>query len=222
MAEHETSDPPPDRQQDHWDQTYASRPDFLGAEPSAPARDALARFRADGLAELLELGPGQGRDTLLFASGGMNVTALDYADAGLRQLTEKAAAAGLAASVITRAGDVRQPLPFADGQFDACYSHMLLSMALTTPELEALMAEVHRVVRPEGLVVYTVRTTADAHYRQGVDHGDERFETGGFVVHFFDRALVDRLAWGFILLDVADYEEGKLPRLLFGVTMRRI
>ena len=30
-------------------------------------------------------------------------------------------------------------------------------------------------------------------------------------MHFFDRALIDRLAAGFELLEVAEYEEGKLP-----------
>ena len=47
------------------------------------------------------------------------------------------------------------------------------------------------------------------------------FETDGFIVHFFDRALIDRLATGFELLEVAEYEEGKLPRRLFGVTMHK-
>ncbi len=112
-------------------------------------------------------------------------------------------------------------MPFADATFDACYAHMLLCMALTTDEIVRLTGEVHRVLRPGGLLVYTVRTTADAHYGAGVDHGDDRWEMGGFVVHFFDRALVERLAEGWELLEVADHEEGKLPRRLFAVTMRR-
>jgi hypothetical protein len=43
---------------------------------------------------------------------------------------------------------------------------------------------------------------------------------GGFVVHFFDRALVDRLATGFELVDIAGFTEGQLPRRLWRVTMR--
>jgi SAM-dependent methyltransferase len=94
-------------------------------------------------------------------------------------------------------------------------------MALTTVEIERLTAEVHRVLRPGGLLVYTVRTTADAHYGAGIDRGDDRWETGGFIVHFFDRALIDRLAAGFEILAVASYEEGRLPRRLAAVTMRK-
>ena len=181
----------------------------------------MERFRAAGVRNLLELGSGQGRDTQLFLAAGLRVTALDYAEDGLEQIASKANALGAADAFSPLAADVRRPLALEDASFDACYSHMLFSMALTTLELEALAAEVQRVVRPGGLVVYTVRNTSDAHFGAGTDHGDGMFEMGGFIVHFFDRELIERLASGFELLDVAEYEEGRLPRRLFAVTMRR-
>jgi hypothetical protein len=46
------------------------------------------------------------------------------------------------------------------------------------------------------------------------------YEHGGFIVHFFDRALIDRLAVGFELIDVTDFTEGELPRRLARVTIR--
>jgi SAM-dependent methyltransferase len=182
---------------------------------------ALERFRLADARDVLELGPGQGRDALLFAGAGLRVTALDYADTGLRQIAEKAEASGLEDLIRPLVADVRQPLPLADATFDACYAHMLLCMALTSPEIERLTREVHRVLRPRGLLVYTVRNTADPHYGKGIGHGDGMFETSGFVVHFFDLALIDRLATGFVILDAEELEEGKLPRRLFAVTMRK-
>jgi len=44
---------------------------------------------------------------------------------------------------------------------------------------------------------------------------------GGFIVHFFDRALVDQLAAGFEVLEIADFEEGDLPRRLWRITEQR-
>jgi SAM-dependent methyltransferase len=116
---------------------------------------------------------------------------------------------------------VHDPLPLSDSAVDAVYSHMLFNMALSTVDLERLSAEVHRVLRPGGLHVYTVRHTGDAHYGAGVPHGDDMFENGGFIVHFFDRKLVDRLAAGFTVLDVTAFEEGGLPRRLWRITLRR-
>jgi SAM-dependent methyltransferase len=210
-----------DRQRDHWTTTFATRPDFLGAGASDPARAALTRFQQAGARTILELGAGQGRDSLLFAEAGLRVTAVDYAADGLGQIVAKAESLGIGERIQTVVADVREPLSLGDATFDVCYSHMLFCMALTTPELERLAGEVARVVRPGGLVVYTVRTTADPHYGSGIDRGDNMYEMGGFIVHFFDRGLVDRLAAGFDVLDVAEYEEGKLPRRLYAVTMRK-
>jgi SAM-dependent methyltransferase len=210
-----------DAQLAQWSRTYASRVDFLGADASEPARLALERFNGGGATDVLELGAGQGRDTLLFAATGMQILALDYAPEGLERIAERARAEGVADRVKTAVADVRQPLPCDDESLDACYAHMLLSMALSTTEILALAAEVGRVLRSGGLFVYTVRNTSDAHYRMGSSHGDDTYEMGGFVVHFFDRDLIERTAAGFDLIDVLEMEEGRLPRRLSVVTMRR-
>ena len=220
------TDPPVDaatlrRQCDHWDRTFAAHPAMYGTEPSAPTRAAADLFRAAGAADVLELGAGQGRDALFFARQGFRVQALDFSGDATAAIAATATAAGLAASLIALRHDAREILPFDDAAFDACYAHMLLCMALTTGEIERLVGEVWRVLRPGGLFVYTARTAADAHYRAGIAHGDDLYEHGGFIVHFFSRALVDRLATGWTLLDVTDVEEGELPRRLFRVTMRR-
>jgi SAM-dependent methyltransferase len=194
---------------------------MYGDEPSEAAVAAADMFAAAGSTTVLELGAGQGRDTLYLARRGFHVDALDYAPEGLEEIEAKAGAAGLADRVTIAIHDARQRLPFADDGVDACYSHMLLCMELTTPELERLVAELRRVVRAGGLVVYTVRTTDDAHYGAGVALGDNMYEHGGFVVHFFDRALIDRLATGFTLVEVTEFSEAELPRRLARVTMRR-
>ncbi len=44
---------------------------------------------------------------------------------------------------------------------------------------------------------------------------------GGFIVHFFGRELVERLAAGYELLEVREFEEGDLPRRLFAVVQQK-
>jgi SAM-dependent methyltransferase len=208
-------------QQEHWALTFEANPDMFGTDPSAPGLAAAEAFGAAGLDSVLELGAGQGRDTFYLARQGLQVTALDYAPSAVETLSAKAEAAGLADLVSVTAHDIREPLPLPDASIDASYSHMLFCMALTTSELERLVGELHRVLRPGGLVVYTVRTTADAHYGTGTPRGNDMYEHGGFIVHFFDQALIDHLAAGFELVDVTEFIEGELPRRLARVTMRR-
>ncbi|TMK66764.1 MAG: class I SAM-dependent methyltransferase [Actinobacteria bacterium] len=210
-----------DEQRRHWQTTFSSNPEMYGADPSDPGRFARDLFVTEGVSDVLELGAGQGRDSLAFLRAGLGVTAIDYADDALAELERNAGGLGTENRLMTIVHDVRRPLPLPDAAFDAVYSHMLFNMALTTPELEALASEVRRVLRPGGLHVYTVRHTADGHYGAGIYHGDGMYEHGGFIVHYFDRALVERLAAGFSLLHLVEFEEGDLPRRLWRVTLRK-
>lgn len=91
----------------------------------------------------------------------------------------------------------------------------------TSAELEALAAEVRRALRPGGLCVFTVRNTSDPDHVRGIHRGEDLFENQGFIVHFFDRAKVERVANGWDLVGVEAFEEGKLPRRLFRVSLRK-
>lgn len=208
-------------QRQHWQRTFATNPDMYGTQASEPGRYAIDLFTQERKHDVLELGAGQGRDTFAFLAAGFNVTALDYESASVLAMRDRADALGVADRLHVTSQDVRQPLPYPDTTFDAVYSHMLFSMALTTNELDALADQVRRVLRPGGLHVYTVRHVGDAHYGAGVSIGDGMYESGGFIVHFFDRALVERLASGFSGLEVHDFEEGALPRKLWRITLRK-
>ncbi|MFI5527025.1 methyltransferase domain-containing protein [Kitasatospora sp. NPDC051853] len=208
-------------QREHWERTYGEHPGMYGQEPSEPAVHAAAVFRAAGAEVVLELGAGHGRDALYLAREGFTVRATDFSPVGLTQLQQAAAAQGTAERVSTAVQDVREPLAFADASVDAVFAHMLLCMALSTEEIGALVAEVRRVLRPGGVLVYTVRHTGDAHYGAGIGHGDDIWEHGGFAVHYFSRALVDALAEGWHLDEVHAFEEGGLPRRLWRVTQSR-
>lgn len=208
-------------QNPHWDRTYSGTPSMFGEEPSEPGKKAADLFRARGNRTILELGAGQGRDTLFFARSGFLVQALDYSEAGVAAIREKSKALGLSGLITPLRHDVRQRLPFADGSIDACYSHMLFCMALTTAELEFLANEVRRVLKPGGICMYTVRHTEDPHYGKGIERGEDMYEVGGFVVHFFSRKQVLRMGNGFEILEIDTFEEGQLPRKLFRVTMKK-
>ena len=210
------------QQRHHWEDVFGANPQMYGEQPSQPAQHAIGLFRREQVHHVLELGAGQGRDTLALLAAGFDVTALEYAEPALDELRKAATAAGLAGRLRAVLHDVRTPLPLPDASVDAVFSHMLFCMALSTAELVALSAEVARVLRPGGVHVYTVRHAGDAHFGVGTAHGDDRYESGGFVVHFFDRALVERLSEGFEDVEVEQFEEGELPRRLWRVTSRRI
>ena len=210
-----------DDQRRHWRTTFQSNPAMYGPAPSGPALHALELCERESVRDVLELGAGQGRDTMAFLRAGMTVTALDYAPEGLAELSDAAASLGVAGKLTPAAHDVRNPLPLLDESVDAVFSHMLFNMALTTGQLTTLAAEVRRVLRPGGWNIYTVRHTGDPHAGTGLDRGDNMREHGGFIVHFFDQDLVNRLGQGFSAPEIVTFEEGDLPRRLWRVTQRK-
>jgi SAM-dependent methyltransferase len=208
-------------QKRHWEKTYSNNPSFFGEEPSEFAAAAADLFRREGVRTVLELGCGHGRDTLLFTRGGLDVTALDYSETALRVLAERAKKIGVSRSLSTRVFDVRQTLPFPDDFFDACYSHMLLCMELSTEELTFLVGEIRRVLRPAGFALYSVRSTNDKHYRTGIHKSEDMYKIAGFVVHFFSEEKIRSLSRGYEVLGIDRMQEGSLPRELFAVTLRK-
>lgn len=210
------------KQQPHWENTFESTCSKFGDKPSYPARKAVAIFEKEGKNKILELGCGQGRDTCFFVSKGFHVYSLDYTESGLKTVKDKVKNMGLSDSIVTIKHDVKNPLPFENEIFDVCYSHMLYCMALTTAELEFLNSEIKRVLKPGGLNIYTARHTGDVQYKTGIHRGEDLYEiAGGFIVHFFSREKVERLAKGYKSLELEEFEEGKLPRKLYLAIMRK-
>lgn len=210
------------QQKAHWEEIFSNNQAFFGEEPSEFARTSCNLFRRKKVQNVLELGCGQGRDTLFFARNGLKMTALDYAETAVETLKKGAAAVGVSPSVLARPHDVRQPLPFPDASFDACYSHMLLCMELSTAEIRLILDEIRRVLRPAGIVRYSVRSSFDKHYRTGTHLREGIYEIGGFAVHFFTEEKIRKLAKGYQSLKIDRMQEGSLPRDLFCVTLEHI
>ncbi|MBE0557789.1 MAG: class I SAM-dependent methyltransferase [Proteobacteria bacterium] len=212
-----------DAQREQWQDSFKEMPEMFGSEASAPASRAAELFKKEGKTNVLELGCGQGRDTIFFARNGFKVHSLDYSSQGLEAIDAKARELNLSHLIVSQMHDVRTPLPFPDETFDACYSHMLLCMALTSAQIEFLSDEIRRVLKPGGLNVYTVRNTTDAHYRTGIHRGEDMWEiAGGFIVHFFSREKVEHLAEGYEIDGIEEFEEGEVLKRLCIVTLRKV
>ena len=115
--------------------------------------------------------------------------------------------------------DIRKKLPFKDNSIEGCFSHMLYCMALSMRELEYLNSEIHRILKPKGINVYTVRHTSDVDYKNGVHICEDLYENDGFIVHFFSKEKIKNLSNGFDILGIEKFEEGTFPRKLFKVTL---
>lgn len=209
------------KQYSHWEETFSNKPQMFGTNPSEAAIKAVEIFKENGVRKILELGGGQGRDTLYFAANGFEITVVEYTSAGIQAIKKSAAELEVSPLITPVFHDVRKPFPFRDETFDACYSHMLYCMALTTAELAFISMETGRVLKPEGINIYTARNTDDADYGTGTHQGEDLYECGKFIIHFFSLEKVEQIAGSFKTIKIDHFEEGALPRKLFFVVQKK-
>ena len=210
------------QQSQHWEKNFSSKPEMFGLEPSLPAKNSIKIFKENNINKIIELGAGLGRDTIFFAKNFVHVTALDYSHSGIKVINKKSKQQNLSNYILTKIFDVRKKLPFEDNSVDAFFSHMLYCMALTSIELENLNKEICRILKPNGINIYTVRHTNDGDYKKGIHRGEDLYENDGFIVHFFSKNKVKSFMKGFENILIDEFEEGSFPRKLFFVVNKKI
>ena len=194
---------------------------MFGLEASEPAKKSLKIFQENNIKKIIELGAGLGRDSIYFSINNLSVTSLDYSQSGINIINKKINKDKLK-NIKTKVFDIRQKLPFEDNSIDGCFSHMLYCMALSNQNLLNLNKEIWRILKPDGLNIYTVRNEHDGDYKNGIHRGEDMYENDGFIVHFFNKTKINQLTDGFKNIKIESFEEGTFPRRLYFVVNKKI
>ena len=194
---------------------------MFGLEASEPAKKSLKIFQENNIKKIIELGAGLGRDSIYFSINNLSVTSLDYSQSGINIINKKINKDKLK-NIKTKVFDIRQKLPFEDNSIDGCFSHMLYCMALSNQNLFNLNKEICRILKPDGLNIYTVRNEHDGDYKNGIHRGEDMYENDGFIVHFFNKTKINQLTDGFKNIKIESFEEGTFPRKLYFVVNKKI
>jgi SAM-dependent methyltransferase len=166
-----------------WNKVYKSDNSFFGEEPSNFALLCLP----------YENKQQQCKDTIFFASNGMEVEALDYSVIAVEILDKIAKEKRLAIKSLIF--DVKKnSLPFPDSYFDAVYSHMLFNMRFSQDELHFVFSEIRRVLKPKGWNFLSVRNHHDKSYGKGQEIEKGIYDINGFQIRFFTQKEIEDLA----------------------------
>ena len=179
---------------------------MFGLKPSEAAINTLKILKKEKVKSIIELGAGLGRDTIFFAQNSINIKALDYSAEAIKIINKKILEKKLSNLISTKIFDIRKKLPFKNNSIEACFSHMLYCMALSSTEIKYLNSEICRVLKPGGINVYTVRHTDDGDYKNGRHIGEDLYENDGFVVHFFSEKKVRQISHGFNVISIKKFE----------------
>ena len=134
--------------QDDWKKSYEGETPPHWAEdfePSPLAGRLLNLLPEESGNQILEIGAGNGRDSIFFAKKGNQVTGIDLAPGAIKLAEENAKKNGVADKINLSVAKA-ESLPFANEHFDAVYSISVLHSTV----LPESMAEISRVLKPQG------------------------------------------------------------------------
>lgn len=168
-----------DRDRAYWNQYYAGLNGKL-AEPSQFAKDIVGKLKPGK--HLLELGCGNGRDSLFFLNNGLRVTAIDASDIAidlLNQLTKENDNALFVCDNFVKCKILYQM------KYDYIYSRFTLH-AINEEQENELLNNIKEGLVDGGMLLIEARTTKDEIYGKG-----ERVEKNAYYYNGHYRRFVD-------------------------------
>jgi SAM-dependent methyltransferase len=170
---------------DIWNKVYSEDSSFFGDEPSKFALMCYDKeFVKHKVKRILELGCGQGRDSLFFASKGLEVYAIDSSKVAIENLKSKLKKLYL--HIDLKNIDAVESLPFANNYFDAVYSHMFYNMGFSDYELKFYLVNQNVFLRVEEYYLFLLEMT-DIMYKKGTKIAENIYDINGFHIRFFTK-----------------------------------
>lgn len=191
------------RDTEYWNAYYSQRPDINA--PSLFAKEVGKELQKSKT--ILELGCGNGRDSIYFSKLGLNVTAIDASDGAIRMLKQE----NNEDNICFICDDfVSSPAIFS-GQYDYVYSRFSLHAINEEQETETLY-NVHKVLKKGGRFFVEVRSVNDELYGLGKKAGENAYVYNGHFRRFVEMGrLVEKMRGvGFGIFSAAE-ERGFAP-----------
>ncbi|MBN1341629.1 MAG: methyltransferase domain-containing protein [Phycisphaerae bacterium] len=177
-------------------------------EPDAYVVSLLPKLESEGVARALDLGCGVGRHARLLATAGIAVTAQDSSPSGLDHCRTWFETEGLRGDYVL---DDMRTLAYPDDYYDLVIAWNVIYHT-DRSTMVAVLNEIRRVTRPDGLLCLTLISTRNSNYGKGVEVEPKTFDNpkksdGAHLHHYADEAEVRDLLRNWEVEDLVDEEQ---------------
>lgn len=187
------------RDEEYWNRYYKKN---IGEnesllEPSLFARTMFQKYMDEGK-DLIELGCGNGRDSLWFAKNGINVIGIDASKVAIKKLQDKVALD----NCTFVCDDFVDAESIYQIQFDYCYSRFTLH-AINEQQETQIMTKAYDMLKEKGYFFIEARSIRDGKYGVGQEVEKNAYICDGHYRRFIDPVeLVSKLeSIGFAILE---------------------
>ena len=180
----------------YWQQTY-SAPNAFGTGPTKLAHIAFNKIKNKQIKTILELGCGQGRDSIFFAEKKYNVTATDFSPDAV-EFVKNHALKNKMNNLHTMKLDISENFSF-DQKFDLIYSNLALQF-FDKKLLRKIFKNVNQSLKDNSLFIFSTKKPGDKYHNVGVKVGTGGFKINDITRYFFTKKeLSDIVVENFII-----------------------
>lgn len=150
--------------QEKWNETYMRRKIVSTVDF---AKKALSFLEIQPGATILDIGCGDGRDSMFFAQKGLHVTAIDFSEVAIAKLQKHSP------SITAIVKDIAT-MDFPHATFDAVYAHLSLHY-FDDKKTTAIFQKVYDLLRDNGFFFVRCKSIHDPLYKKGQKIEEDMF-----------------------------------------------
>ncbi len=159
----------------YWKDQWYKHPH---SKPNLFALQAYKLIEPRYFKTLLDLGCGDGEDSIFFSNKGLGVTAVDFSESGIDLLQKKSK------KIKCLLSDIRK-INLPESSFDIVYSHLGLHY-FTNKETDKIFEKIYKILSPGGLLFIKCKSVSDPLFGKGRKIEEDMFDSD-HVRHFFSR-----------------------------------
>jgi len=172
----------------YWNDIYSNE-NYFGTGPTILANLAKELIDKHSVRRILELGCGQGRDSVFFADHGCDITATDISENAIKfvgKIKNKYNLTNLRLFV----HDVEKSFDFLNGTFDLIYSNLALQF-FELSRLDNIFSNINDIMNDDSLFLFSTKKPGDKYFNLGNKLSDNAFEYKGITRFFFDKSQLE-------------------------------
>ena len=174
----------------YWNDLY-SKKNYFGTGPTILAIFAQKLIEKYHISNILELGCGQGRDSIFFANLDCNVTATDISENAIN-FVKKVKNEQNIENLELHIHDILNPLKFKNTNFDLIYSNLALQF-FDIDQLSQIFSNIKGIMKNDSLFLFSTKKPGDKYFNFGNKISENAFEYKGITRFFYSKSKLEDL-----------------------------
>ena len=174
----------------YWNTIY-SKQNYFGTGPTILALEAHELIKNNSITNILELGCGQGRDSLFFANFGHNVIATDISENAINSVKKIKNEQNIG-NLELHLHDSLNPFNFTDLKFELIYSNLALQF-FNLKQLSGILSNIKKIMKPNSFFLFSTKKSGDKYFNFGNKLSENSFEYNGITRFFFNKSELENI-----------------------------